>query len=137
QMPDESGAARAACAALLRQPDPPTAFACVSDTIALGAWTELTARGLVPGRDAGVTGFDDTAAAEVVGLTSVAQPMAAVADACLDALDTLLPGPRTTGPSTTGPQATTPRTPPPPGRTTKAARRRVLLEPRLVVRDSA
>ena len=104
------------------QPDPPTAFACVSDTIALGAWTELTARGLTPGRDAGVTGFDDTAAAEVVGLTSVAQPLAAVADACLDALDALL---------------TAPRTPPPPGRTAKAARRRVLLEPRLVVRDSS
>jgi DNA-binding LacI/PurR family transcriptional regulator len=118
-MPDESGAARAACAALLRQPDPPTAFACVSDTIALGAWTELTARGLVPGRDTGVTGFDDTAAAEVVGLTSVAQPLTAVADACLDAL------------------LTAPRTPPPPGRTAKAARRRVLLEPRLVVRDSS
>jgi DNA-binding LacI/PurR family transcriptional regulator len=123
QMPDESGAARAACAALLGQPDPPTAFACVSDTIALAAWTELTARGLVPGRDAGVTGFDDTAAAEVVGLTSVAQPMTAVADACLDALDTLL---------------TAPRTPPPPSRTkAAAARRRVLLEPRLIVRDSA
>jgi len=118
QMPDESGAARAACAELLGRPDPPTAFACVSDTVALGVWAELTARGLVPGRDAGVTGFDDTAAAAVVGLTSVAQPLDAVADACLDAIDALL---------------TTPKT-----RTTRAAaRRRVLLEPRVVARDSA
>ena len=125
QMPDDSGAARAACAELLARPDPPAAFACVSDTIALGAWTELTARGLVPGRDAGVTGFDDTAAAAVVGLTSVAQPLDAVAGACIDAIDTLL-----TRPKPTTPESST--------RTTRgAARRRVLLEPRVVARDSA
>jgi DNA-binding LacI/PurR family transcriptional regulator len=122
EVPDDLGEGRAACAALLGQPDPPTAFVCVSDTIALGAWTELTARGLVPGRDAAVTGFDDTAAAAVVGLTSIAQPLDAVADACLDALDAALDGSRLT---------------PAPGTTrTAKARRRVLLEPRLVLRDS-
>jgi DNA-binding LacI/PurR family transcriptional regulator len=115
QLPDDSAAARAACAALLQRPEPPTAFACVSDTIALGAWAELTARGLVPGRDVGVTGFDDTAATAVVGLTSVAQPLDGVADACIDVIDTLLADPKK-------------RT------TTTAALRHVLLEPRLVVR---
>lgn len=106
---------RAACAALLGTPQPPTAFVCVSDAIALGAWTELTARGLVPGRDAAVTGFDDSWAAAVTGLTSVAQPLTEVAAACLDTLGTLLAKPG--------------------GRRSPAAQ--VLLQPRLVLRSSA
>jgi DNA-binding LacI/PurR family transcriptional regulator len=118
QMEDELDEGRSACAKLLRAGDPPTAFACVSDTIALGAWTELTARGMVPGRDAAVAGFDNTIAAEIVGLTSIAQPLEAVADACLDTLDGLL---------------TTARS----DRRAPAPQRRVLLEPRLVLRDSA
>lgn len=106
---------RSACAALLDSSRPPTAFACVSDTVALGAWTELTARGLVPGKDAAVTGFDDSAAAAVTGLTSVAQPVGDVAAACLDSLQRLLAA-----------------------RDGRAgAHDRVLLEPRLVVRSSA
>ncbi len=79
-----------ACARLLDAAEPPTAFVCVSDTIALGAWTEITARGLVPGRDVAVIGFDDSTAAAAVGLTSVAQPLDEVADACLVALDSIL-----------------------------------------------
>lgn len=118
QMQDDLSEGRAACAALMDSDDPPTAFACASDTIALGAWNEITARGLMPGRDAAVTGFDDTTAAAIVGLTSVAQPLDEVADACLGALDGLL----AVGGN---------------GRRTAAARRRVLLEPRLVRRDSA
>ena len=113
QMEDELAEGRAACAALLRAAEPPTAFVCVSDTIALGAWTELTARGLMPGRDAAVVGFDDTSAAAVVGLTSVAQPLDKVADACVDALDKLLTSPKGRRPA------------------------QVLLEPRLVLRSSA
>jgi DNA-binding LacI/PurR family transcriptional regulator len=117
QMQDEIAEGRGACAALLRAADQPMAFVCVSDTIALGVWTELAARGLVPGRDAAVTGFDDTTAAAVIGLTSVAQPLDEVADACLNTLDGLL-STRGTGHRTT-------------------VRRRVLLEPRLVPRGSA
>jgi DNA-binding LacI/PurR family transcriptional regulator len=105
---------RDACAALLRSARPPTAFVCVSDAIGLGAWTELTSRGLVPGRDAAVTGFDDSAAAAVVGLTSLAQPVAAIAAACLDALQKIL--------AARG------------GRV--RSHDRVLLEPRLVLRSS-
>jgi DNA-binding LacI/PurR family transcriptional regulator len=115
QMQNTLAHGRAACAALLDTPHPPTAFVCVSDTIALGAWTEITARGLDPGQDVAVTGFDDSAAAAVTGLTSVAQPLAEVASACLDALQKLLP----------------PRS----GRSRPLDR--VLLEPRLVRRSSA
>jgi DNA-binding LacI/PurR family transcriptional regulator len=118
RMQDELAEGRAACASMLDSADPPTAFVCASDTIALGAWNALMSRGLVPGTDVAVTGFDDTAAAAVVGLTSVAQPMGQVADACFDILDGLLAG-------SGG------------GRAAGAARRRVLLEPRLVIRDSA
>ncbi|HTU74331.1 MAG TPA: LacI family DNA-binding transcriptional regulator [Trebonia sp.] len=113
---DDLALGRQACASLLDAAEPPTAFVCVSDTIALGAWTEITARGLVPGRDLAVIGFDDSAAAAVVGLTSVAQPLDEVADACLVALDKLLsPG----------------------GAGQRGARPRVLLEPQLVIRNSA
>jgi DNA-binding LacI/PurR family transcriptional regulator len=113
QMEDELTQGRTACAELLDEPDPPTAFVCVSDTIALGAWAEITARGLVPGIDAAVAGFDDSAAAAAVGLTSVAQPLDEVADACLVALGKLL--------------AAGGRKPRPD---------RVLLQPRLVLRSS-
>jgi DNA-binding LacI/PurR family transcriptional regulator len=114
QMPNSLADGRAACAALLESADPPTAFVCVSDVIALGAWAELTARGQVPGTDVAVVGFDDSIAAALTGLTSVAQPLAEVAGACLDALQKLL--------------AT------PPGRARPLDR--VLLEPHLVVRSS-
>lgn len=77
---------RAAGGDLLDLADPPTALACVSDSLALGVWTELTARGLTPGRDVGVIGFDDSPTASVVGLSSVAQPVDAVARTCLDLL---------------------------------------------------
>jgi DNA-binding LacI/PurR family transcriptional regulator len=115
QLVDGLDTGRLACAALLRSPRPPTAFVCVSDAIGLGAWTEITSRGLIPGTDAAVTGFDDSAAAAVIGLTSLAQPVAAVAGACLDALQKLLAAPG--------------------GR--PRSHDRVLLEPRLVLRSSA
>jgi DNA-binding LacI/PurR family transcriptional regulator len=117
RLEDDLAQGREGCARLLESADPPTAFVCVSDTVALGAWTEITARGLAPGLDVAVIGFDDSTAAAAVGLTSVAQPLDEVADACLVALDRLLsPG------SGTG---------------KRAARPRALLEPHLVIRSSA
>lgn len=77
---------RRAGAALLDSERPPTAVVCVSDTLALGVWTELTARGLRPGADVAVVGFDDTPTASVIGLSSVAQPLGQAAQACLDML---------------------------------------------------
>jgi DNA-binding LacI/PurR family transcriptional regulator len=114
QILDGLGTGRAACAALLESPRPPTAFVCVSDFIALGAWIELSSRGLQPGQDAAVTGFDNSAAASVTGLTSVAQPVADVARACLDSLQKLL--------AANGGRA--------------RSYDRILLEPRLVLRSS-
>jgi DNA-binding LacI/PurR family transcriptional regulator len=112
RLEDDLAQGRAACARLLDAAEPPTAFVCVSDTIALGAWTEITSRGLVPGDDAAVIGFDDSSAAAAIGLTSVAQPLDEVADACVAALGKLLAPDR------------------------RPPRDRVLLEPRLVVRGS-
>jgi DNA-binding LacI/PurR family transcriptional regulator len=62
--------------------DHPTAFLCVSDTIAMGVLQALADRDLQPGPDGvAVVGFDDSLAAQVVppGLTSVRQPLEEVA----------------------------------------------------------
>ena len=84
----------AATAALLDSPEPPTALVCASDTLAMGALATLGARGLRPGRDVAVTGFDDTATAAVVpgGLTTVRQPLEDVAEAIVRRLDARLTG---------------------------------------------
>ncbi len=52
----------------------PTAIVALSDVMALGALDALAARGLRPGRDVSVTGFDDIAEAAEAGLTTVRQP---------------------------------------------------------------
>lgn len=106
---------RLACAALLDQARPPTAVVCVSDTVAAGAWLEVRERGLAPGRDVALIGFDDSATAAVIGLSSVAQPLSAVAEACLDSLRHQLAA----------------------GDDRGAAACHILLEPRLVLRESA
>lgn len=69
------GHARAA--ELLDGPEPPTAIVCVSDVFAYGALRAIAERGLRPGHDVAVVGFDDTPAAGLPGieLTSVAQPI--------------------------------------------------------------
>jgi len=68
---------RETAAALLAGPEPPTALICVSDTCAYGALRAVADRGLRPGRDVAVVGFDDTPVAGLPGveLTSVAQPV--------------------------------------------------------------
>jgi DNA-binding LacI/PurR family transcriptional regulator len=81
---------RAAGAQLIDSADPPTALVCVSDSLALGVWTEITARGLTPGRDVAVVGFDDTPTASVIGLSSVAQPVDDVARACLSLMEQVI-----------------------------------------------
>ncbi|MGH3371946.1 MAG: substrate-binding domain-containing protein, partial [Nocardioidaceae bacterium] len=70
---------RAALALL--EKESPTAFVCVSDTVAMGVMHALAQRGLAPGRDVAVVGFDDSIAAQVAppGLTSVRQPLEQVA----------------------------------------------------------
>jgi DNA-binding LacI/PurR family transcriptional regulator len=70
----EAGAAAAAY--LLDRQHRPTAIACISDVLALGAWGSITQRGLQVGRDVSLTGFDDVPEAGAVGLTTVRQPIA-------------------------------------------------------------
>ncbi len=113
-VPDGLDTGREAAAAMLDLPKPPTAIVCASDSLALGAWTEITARGLRPGADVAVVGFDDSPTAAVVGLSSLAQPYDEAAAACLRMLQELLATPKP------------PAVPPTP----------ILLPPRLVVRAS-
>lgn len=98
---------------LLDRKTPPTAFACVSDTLAIGALRACRERGLSVGRDVGVVGFDDSVGARVVtpGLTSLAQPLDLVARHTVRLLLELL-------------------------RDTDAKAEQVLLRPTLVVRES-
>ncbi len=55
--------------------DRPTAIVGLSDVLALGAMEAMKTRGLVPGRDLTVAGFDDIPAAETAGLTTIRQPI--------------------------------------------------------------
>lgn len=105
---------RQACASLLDSAKPPTAIVCVSDTIAVGAWVEVTARGRRPGHDVAIIGFDDSPTASLIGLSSVSQPLAAAAAVCVDAVQTLNRGADQAG----------------------TAPRQVLLAPKLIVRTS-
>lgn len=89
---------------LLSISDPPTALVCASDSLAVGAYNVAS-----PG--VAVAGFDDTPVARVLGLTSVAQPLAEAAARCVDLLAGVLDG------------GTAPRP--------------VLLQPSLVIRQSA
>lgn len=69
-----------------------TGFACASDTLAIGVLHALHERGLRPGVDAGVVGFDDSLGAHVSwpGLTSVRQPLEQVAVEIVELLHSLL-----------------------------------------------
>jgi LacI family transcriptional regulator len=48
----------------LASPRPPTAVFCYNDIVAMGATRALAMRGMTPGRDMAVIGFDDIAEAE-------------------------------------------------------------------------
>jgi DNA-binding LacI/PurR family transcriptional regulator len=112
---DSLATGRAAGAELLNLSSAPTAIVCVSDSLALGVWTEITARGLTPGADVAVIGFDDTPTASVIGMSSIAQPVGDIAEASLDLLTQALDG---------TPDGT-------------AAAKQLLLPPSLVVRASS
>jgi LacI family transcriptional regulator len=63
EAPPTRDGGRAAVEAALASRAPPTAFACYNDIVAMGATRALNARGIMPGRDIAVVGFDDIAAA--------------------------------------------------------------------------
>jgi DNA-binding LacI/PurR family transcriptional regulator len=79
---------------LLDRADPPTAVVCVSDSIAGGVVRAARIRGLAVGTDLAVTGFDDTPIAALLTppLTSVRQPLEAVARRIVSRLTSLLAG---------------------------------------------
>ena len=60
---------------LLALSKPPSAVFLMSDEMAFGALQALRERGLRPGRDIALVGFDDHPAAEAFGLTTVRQPV--------------------------------------------------------------
>ena len=106
-----------ATALLSGDDDRPTAVVCASDVLAVGVLHALTRLGLRAGQDLAVTGFDDSPAAALLdpSLTTVHQPLEQVATELVRVLGELLLG-----------------RPAPPTPTSG-----VLIEPRLVVRDSS
>ena len=74
---NDLAAGREAASLLLDAVLPPTAIVTVQDVLAAGVIAELHARGLRPGRDVAVTGFDDSPPAiySTPGITSVRQPI--------------------------------------------------------------
>jgi len=85
---DGIGSGTRLAAELLDKTVPPTAFVCVSDTMAVGAMHAIEHRRLAVGRDVAVIGFDDSQLATVVqpALSSVRQPLESIARQCVDLL---------------------------------------------------
>jgi len=69
----ESG--HGAGATILDRKDRPTAVVAVSDVLALGVMDACVQRGLVPGVDISVAGFDGVPEAVTAGLTTIRQPV--------------------------------------------------------------
>ena len=88
---NDPAAGRAAARALLSHPGL-TAVVCVSDILGLGVLGELSADPDRPERRLAVVGFDDTPMAQLTGLSSVRQPLADVARACIDVITAVLDG---------------------------------------------
>lgn len=68
-------AGRLAAAHVLDVQDRPTAIVALSDALALGVWDAVRERGLTPGKEISIVGFDDIPDAGFVGLTTVRQPI--------------------------------------------------------------
>lgn len=96
---DTVASGREASAILLDEARP-TAFVCASDTLAMGVFHTLHERGIRPGADIAVTGFDDSQVAQTVppGLTSVRLPLEQAAIEVVKALEAILHAPPTIGP---------------------------------------
>ena len=73
---------------------PPTAVFCYNDIVAMGATRALSMRGLVPGRDVAVIGFDDIAEAEhnAPPLTTVNADTREMGARCAESLMRLIRG---------------------------------------------
>ena len=102
---------RAAQQVLSTNPSP-TAVVCVNDIMALGVRSYLESVNLQIGEDVAVTGYDDTPIAELLGLTSVRQPVNEVATRVVDLLMAEIQG-------------------------ITLSKRQIILEPSLVIRGSS
>jgi DNA-binding LacI/PurR family transcriptional regulator len=92
---DGVAAGEAAARDLLGADSPATALLCVSDSLALGALHAARTGGPANGGadlPIAVIGFDDTSAAEAMGLTSLNQPLAEAAACCVTLLARILDG---------------------------------------------
>ncbi len=56
--------------------DRPTAVVALSDVLSLGAWDAALERGLKPGKDVSISGFDDIPECSFLGITTVHQSIA-------------------------------------------------------------
>lgn len=85
---------REAIERVLTSPRPPTAVFCYNDIVAIGATRALVTRGMVPGRDMAVVGFDDIAEAEhnAPSLTTVNADTKEMGARCADSLLRLIRG---------------------------------------------
>ncbi len=91
---DDFDRGRSAALRLLSRQSQPTAIVCSSDTLALGAMRAMSERGLTPGVDIAVTGFDASPAAALStpGLTTVRQPLDEVARELIKHVESELSG---------------------------------------------
>jgi DNA-binding LacI/PurR family transcriptional regulator len=64
----------------------PTAIVCANDIMALGAKRYVESLGLEIGTDIALTGYDDTPVAELIGLTSIRQPIPLIANKVIELL---------------------------------------------------
>ncbi len=78
--PQDALTAAAAADPVLDRLEPGDAVVCVSDLVALGVSMAVSRRGLQPGADVGIIGFDDIDLADMFGLTTVRQPLDEIAD---------------------------------------------------------
>ncbi|MGD0715439.1 MAG: LacI family DNA-binding transcriptional regulator [Gaiellaceae bacterium] len=86
---------RRALTELLALPEPPTGVICSSDVMAIGALNEAARRGVRVPEELSIVGFDgiDATTWTVPALTTVAQPIAQIADTAVQTLQTLIEQP--------------------------------------------
>lgn len=84
--PQDLPSAAAAVRSLVERVGEGGAIVCASDTLAFVVYQVMRDQGLRPGTDIGLIGFDDTDFAQELGLSSMAQPLAEIAQRLLQCL---------------------------------------------------
>ena len=78
---------------LLNLPEPPTAIFAASDTQAMGVFRAARERGLSVPKQLAVVGFDDLGIADLIGLTTIHQPLEESGRVAMDLLRARLADP--------------------------------------------